>query len=519
MPEHIYSKEDLVNRFDNILNVTLEKIDNKGFFERIRAYSLQKGVAGSLIEQCVLEYDPDSKQEPDLIVIDEGKRIKTELKTTGMVVKERPTNHFEAKEPMSITAVGVYDIANQDFEHSHFWKKLEHMLIVYYHYLSDKPVEAYDYRLFPVKGYEFHEFDEIEIKGLKQDWESVHSFIKGIVEKHSGEKDNEWKEAVKQEYIDTHGQLRRLLSYIDLAPKFPPRFRLKKTVVSAIISKHFGQSLEQLPGKYASISDIDKKCGELTKLYQGKRIEDLAKQYGMSVVSESGSSRKGIAEAIVVAMFGGESKKLNQIELFHKFGIVGKTIAMTVSGGRTEDMKLFHINFDDIIKTEITDEENGEIRQFEFEDSEFYSYFVNNELLCIIFQEAELESVDDKGKEYSLISNEFKGFKRLNFTDDFIYNIVRKLWEDTRKKVLNKTLIDVVNVSSNGQPIVNNSGDISSAPNFLKSKENDVFIRGSGADSSLKNKTECVNGIKMLPQYVWIKGTTVIQELEKIEYL
>ena len=70
-----------------------------------------------------------------------------------------------------------------------------------------------------------------------------------------------------------------------------------------------------------------------------------------------------------------------------------------------------------------------------------------------------------------------------------------------------------------GKAVVNKSGDISSAPNFIKSKDNTVFLRGSGTDSSLKNKTECVNGIKMLPQYVWMKGIAVIEELNKTSIL
>ena len=32
-------------------------------------------------------------------------------------------------------------------------------------------------------------------------------------------------------------------------------------------------------------------------------------------------------------------------------------------------------------------------------------------------------------------------------------------------------------------------------------------------NSSSKYKTETVNGIKMLPQYVWIKGKTIVDEI------
>ena len=40
-----------------------------------------------------------------------------------------------------------------------------------------------------------------------------------------------------------------------------------------------------------------------------------------------------------------------------------------------------------------------------------------------------------------------------------------------------------------------------------------MFVRGAGKDSALINKTEVVNGIRMLPQYYWIKGASVINEL------
>ena len=106
MPEHIYERADLIERFDRILGRTLEEIDDKGLFQQVRAFGRQKGVVGTLIEQCVLGYAPDSRQEADLVVLEGAERTKTELKSTGMVIDREPTPHFVAKEPMSITAVG-----------------------------------------------------------------------------------------------------------------------------------------------------------------------------------------------------------------------------------------------------------------------------------------------------------------------------------------------------------------------------------------------------------------------------
>ncbi|MBQ7359526.1 MAG: hypothetical protein IJW63_05480 [Lachnospiraceae bacterium] len=509
MAEHIYEKADLVSRFDSILGLTLEQIDDRDYFEHIQAYALQKGVAGSLIEQCVLRYEPDSKQEADLVVLDGNKVLKTELKTTGMTLTKGPDAHYVAKEPMSITAVGIYDIANQNFETSHFWEKLQHMLIVYYHYLADYPVEAYEYRHFPVKGYEFHEFDEQEIFALRQDWENVKNLLADIVNNHPGPKTKEWKIEVKEEYIARHGVLRKVLNYVDLAPKFPPRFRLKKPIVSSMIAKHFGFELEQLPGRYATLSDIDQKCHELSIQHRGKTVGELSIELGFPVVSKHGIDRKGIGETVVISMFGGTSKKLNQIELFERFGLIAKTIVVTSKGRRTEDMKLFHVDFEELVQTEVVEE--GEVRPFCFEDSALYSFFSDYEFLCVLFQEPEDQ------KSNALSANRFIGFKRLSFSDEFIYGPVKTLWHDLRDKVMNGKLKDVIRYDSDGAPKRVGSGDISSAPNFMKSKENEVFLRGSGTDSSLINKTECVNGIRMLPQYVWIKGSAIVDELNRLE--
>ena len=57
------------------------------------------------------------------------------------------------------------------------------------------------------------------------------------------------------------------------------------------------------------------------------------------------------------------------------------------------------------------------------------------------------------------------------------------------------------------------------APNFPKSADYQVFFRGGANDSRDEAKTEVVNGIRMLPQYFWLKGTYIADKLKLIEYL
>src|SRR5699024_11330379 len=91
---------------------------------------------------------------------------------------------FEAKEPMTITAVSPETIVNQDFDTSHFWNKLEKLLSIYYHYDSESTVTVSDYADFYIKGFEIFEFPEEERKILENDWAIVKDYIANIHKNH-----------------------------------------------------------------------------------------------------------------------------------------------------------------------------------------------------------------------------------------------------------------------------------------------------------------------------------------------
>lgn len=66
-----------------------------------------------MIEQSVFDYPADTKSEPDLLI--DGRPV--ELKTTGLKrvsSRDKSGHKLEAKEPMSITAVSLNQIANQN---------------------------------------------------------------------------------------------------------------------------------------------------------------------------------------------------------------------------------------------------------------------------------------------------------------------------------------------------------------------------------------------------------------------
>lgn len=114
-------------------------------------------------------------------------------------------------------------------------------------------------------------------------------------------------------------------------------------------------------------------------------------------------------------------------------------------------------------------------------------------------------------------SNVFKGFKLISFEDKFIEDTVRLVWDRTRSLILDKKLKMVITEDKNGQPILNKNGLIKEAPNFPKARECDVFLRGSGKDST--EKTFEINGLRMYPQFYWIKGSYLVKMLNQTDFL
>lgn len=486
---HVFAKDELEDILHSTIGKTLGEVDRNNVFYKTIKHPKITGIAGSVVEESVLGYPADSYQKPDLYV--DGKDV--EVKTTGLRrVKKSTDGELEAKEPLSVTAVSPERIVDESFETSNFWHKLERLLLVYYLYDSEVTVPAAEYANFPIVGYDFHEFDSLDREKLKNDWEIVRDFIYKL------QLDNQ---NPKEHYPRISSELRSQLMLIDTAPKWPnrPRFRLKRSTVTTMVQKYFGKKFEQLEREYNTYEELDEQLNRFTTQYKDKSIQELLQILGIPVnLNRAGDVSKSVTEQIVTRMFGAKSKKISKIELFSEIGLIAKTITQTKHGTRTEDTKLFKVDFDEWLDEKIR-----------FEDSSLYSDFSERQFLFIIFEEQD--------KEEKLLTNKFLGFKRVIFSEEFIEKQVEFIWDDVRNKVFSNTLREEVILNKKGDPIINKNGTIKTSVNFPKSKDNDVFFRGTGMDSS--DKTITINGIDMYRQNVWIKGSVINRMLNSVDFI
>ena len=502
---HFFHKDELVRILNSIVGQTFGAVDKNNIFARTIDKPKITGIAGDVIEQSVLGYPADQAQRPDLDV--DG--VPTELKTTGMRMKKDGNSYvYEAKEPASITAVSIDKIAIETFDNSNFWDKIAHLLFVFYHYESAKAVPAALYANFHIRGYSFYTFSQDDVRILRNDWQTIHDFIAEIQARCTPEE-------AKNEYPNLSTIINKQTVYLDTAPKYPnaPRFRLRKRVMTVIIQQAFHETtFEKLPEKYLNQSDIEKKCSEIIGKFLGWSMADILEFYKFPVSRSATTDLKQYAEKVIVRMFGGTSKKISKIEMFRKLGYVGKAITISSREKRTEDTKLISVDFDELTEMFTSDEED-EMREKTFEDSDLYSYFHDNKLLCIIFQE---KNPDQNGK-ISLDDNMFLGFKILDLSDDELMEYARQTWNETREIINGGKLKFVPTLDKLGNQRYSPKTKVAmGAPNLPKADNHIVFFRGTGQDATDKISYK---GIEMLRQSYWIKGTYIVNKLKEIDFI
>lgn len=482
--DRVFTRKSVEALLNAAKGKTLGEVDKCGIIKeayKARNDKVVRGIAGDVIEVSVLGCQRDSYPEPDILV----DNVRTELKTTGVrKPREKEGQEYEAKEPLTITGVAPDTIINEEFFDSRFYHKLEHLLFVFYHYSLDKTASnSLDYLDFLILGYLFWEVPQGELETLKNDWLLVKDFVK-----HHSFEDEEARHRLKDN-----------LMLIDYASPHQPRFRLKRTYVSTIVDSFLHkEKVASLPQHITKFSYLDKKCRQFTEAYRGKTIDEISQSMNIYLSGKD----KDTCQKIIVSMFGGDASSVNQIRDFNAIGLIAKTIILTHDGKRTEDTKLFGVDFQEFLRKDVSYAEMIDSPNDTMEYSHMYSYFAEHSFIFIVFQEPY------EGKNIPLTECRFQGFKRFSFDESFIFNDVYRCWNDARQLVFNGELKEI-----------RSGGGF--APNFPKSKTYNIFFRGSGTDGTDKKPLLQRWGVhfNMYNQWIWIKGKYIVDKLKDIPYL
>lgn len=481
---HSFAEQDIHSRFNAIVGHTVAEVDTADVLTASSA-SRNKGRVGAVIERSVLGYPADSDRRPDILI--DGQPW--EVKVTGLVEVAR--GGWRAKEPMSITAVAPEGIVAESFTTSAFWHKAARLLVVYYLYVRPGRGVAVEYAGFEFKGYDLHTWREVDRCRLEANWTLVRDFVRTAL---GGDVDTEMPNL--STLVNPH------LLYLDTSPKWPnrPRFRLKASLVTQMARERLDDGMRMIPdqGGLSSMNALKAHLHEIAETYGGQTLEELAAPFNLPLKAKSGKENKSLAEQVVVRLFTGHAGKISQVPLFAKAGLVFKTMTLTPAGGRTEDMKLNpSIDFDELCDTSV-----------EFEGSAFAAPFIDSTMVVAVLEE--------RYRNCPLSQCRFMGFKTL-WLGTYL-DAAGTLWDGMRDLIFSGRLVDAPILKRDGTPRVTpKTGIPMTAPNWPKSRDGVLFVRGTGTDANDKPVT--VNGVRMYRQNVWIKGKELVGQLDAVRFL
>lgn len=389
--------EDLISYSKEAEGEYLKDLDNKNLIEKTN-----KGIVGSVIEQSFFGYDANSKAEADFA------DIGVELKTTGIIKQKR--GDLAAKERLVLNIINYMDEIDRSFLTSSMWTKNNKILIFFYTYVRDSNGRA-DYPHFQIVKTILHEFSEIDLEIIKQDWNIIQDKVRNGLAHELSEGDTNILGASTK---GASSKSVREQPFSDIPAK-QRAYSLKQGYMTSLVRQYIKKeklisftSPENL--KKNSIEDIIKSHFDK---YIGKNEEEIANLLGHSL-----STAKNNMQLLISEILGIKGTSLNRIEEFAKLNIKFKTVVYEKSGILRESMSFENIDFD-------------EIYNVEWEESELKMKMESTQWLLVVFQR------NEQGQRV------LKGIKLWHLPENHLNNEIKHMYEEIKRLLIEGINIQV----------------------------------------------------------------------------
>lgn len=386
----------------------------------------RKGGLGEIIEERFFHYQCNNDSRPDF------DKAGVELKVTPYKINKNGS--LAAKERLIITMIDYFTVVEESFEQSHFWKKAQLMLLIFYLYKQELKSRL-DYKI----GYaKLFSPPAADIKIIKHDFDKIVDKIKAGKADELSEGDTMYLGAATKA---TTSQDRRKQPYNEKTAK-PRAFAFKNSYMTYVLNNYI------VPGKvtYEPIikSDISESFEEYVvskiNIYKGYSVEELCDKFHI----EFEKKPKNLEAMLAYRILG---IKGNHAEEFVKANIVVKTIRIGNNNKIKESMSFPAFKFKELIKEE-------------WESSTFYTYLSETRFLFVVYKYDQNNSLRLKGCQ----------FWNIPYID--LEEEVQKVWIRTKQVLLDGLMITVKNGRNyNNLPNVSENPVCHVRPHALNSKD------------------------------------------------
>lgn len=344
----------------------------------------------------------DSASEPDLGV--------SELKATPYI--KRKGGQYSAKERLVLNIINYQNLADEEFETSHFYHKNKVIELAFYEYIKDKPRSEWTFS--EVALFEMAK-NPTDYAIIRNDWDKIQRYVKEGHAENLTESLTDYLAACTK---GANAQSLRTQPYSDVKAK-QRAFSLKTSYMTQLLREYIlGDKKSDFILKN-SREAADKSLADvlIEKLspYFGQNSIDICTELGVII-------RPGIKNynsLLIRAMLGFDTSKksgLDNISELNKASYLIKTVQFDYAGTNSESMSFPSFKFKDLVQEQWKDEDNNPSAKLNILMSESTFVFA-------IFQHS---SVDNDESD-----NVFKGIKFYKMPQAIINNEIYCVWQDT----------------------------------------------------------------------------------------
>ena len=413
-----------------------------------------KGNLGQIIEEKFFHYECNSDARADFA------EAGVELKVTPY--KVGANGKLSAKERLILTMIDYFAVVDEEFETSHLWNKARLILLIYYLYEKDIPINL-DYRIDYAKLFTPPEQD---IKIIKHDFEVIAEKIRAGKAHELSEGDTMYLGAATKAATS---QDRRKQPFSDALAK-PRAFSFKNSYMTYVLNNYIvpGKDTYEPIVKSETVESFeDYVVGKIEK-HSGASVAELCDMFEIN----NEKKPKNLEALLAYRMLG---IKGNQAEEFEKANIVVKAIRVGANNKIKESMSFPTFKFKELIEEE-------------WEDSTFGNYLRETRFLFVVYK-------FDKNNVLRLQGCQFWNIPYADLEND-----VKSVWEKTKTVLQEGLQVTLVNgIHRNNLP---------------KATENRVsHVRPHARNA--QDTYELPDGRKFPKQCFWLNNTYILSQLDK----
>ncbi|QDP99697.1 restriction endonuclease [Lysinibacillus fusiformis] len=448
------TEEALLYKAQEARGKTFSEIDQHGRLNSKRS----TGALGQIVEESFFGYEVNSNAEADF------SNLGIELKVTPF--KQNKDKSLSAKERLVLNIINYMTEADKNFYDSSFWKKNQKLLLMFYEW--KKELNRGDYKIIETLLFEYPEKD---LAVIKSDWALIQGKIRAGLAHELSEGDTQYLGACTK---GANKNSLREQPFSDV-PAMQRAFSLKQSYMTALVRQYISKeklvyfsSLEELQEK-----TIEQLLNDRFEPFMGMTMEEMAEKLNIQI----NPGNRSAVPNLISALLGVKGTKLDKIAEFAKANIQFKTVRLQQSGRPKESMSFKNIDFNEIINEE-------------WEDSYIRNYFLETQILFVVFQFDNNDLL------------RFKGIKLWHMAMKTINNELFNFWNEIRR-----VLTEGVILTQSKKGIENN---------FPKSNFNGVLhVRPKGADGS--DKIKLPDGQWITKQCYWLNASYVAEIVKEVK--